>query len=55
MKQDKKVNAFLVFHEDVKKMSNEQLEATLKELRDLTVTISNQTEKPQSIFRRRAA
>jgi hypothetical protein len=54
MKTETKPNEFIVFNADVKKMSDAELEASLRELRCLTV----QDEQPIQLgtfFRARAA
>lgn len=45
---------FKVFNSDLKKMTDAELEASLRELREMTHT-TQQVEKPQAAFRRRAA
>jgi hypothetical protein len=54
MKQETKPNEFVVFNADVKKMSDAELEASLKELRELSMRMKPD-EHPQTFFRRRAA
>lgn len=53
MNQETKNDELVVFIADVKKMTDAELEASLKELRELTA--QTQQEKPQPLFRRRAA
>lgn len=54
MKQENKLNDFVVFHADVKRMTDAELEASLRELRALTVK-AEQPEHPSTFFRARAA
>ncbi len=54
MNQETNTVEFKVFNADLKKMSDAELEASLRELREMTHSIQ-QVEKPQTAFRRRAA
>ncbi len=54
MNQENKVTEFIVFDANVKKMSDAELEASLRELRALTVK-AEQPEHPSTFFRTRAA
>ena len=53
MDQETKTNEFVVFIADVKKLTDAELEASLKELRELTTRM--QPGKAVPLFRRRAA
>lgn len=53
MQATQNIKEFAVFHADVKKMTDAQLEASLKELRDVTNSLTLKQRQPT--FRRRAA
>lgn len=54
MKNETKPNEFIVFNADVKRMSDAELEASLRQLRELT-TQEAKAEHPDTFFRTRAA
>jgi len=54
MKNETKPNEFIVFNADVKRMSDAELEASLRQLRELT-TQGVKAEHPDTFFRTRAA
>lgn len=54
MNQETNTVEFKVFNSDLKKMTDAELEASLRELREMTYS-NQQIEKPQTAFRRRAA
>ena len=53
MKQATNIKEFKAFNCDIKKMTDAELEASLKELREFTMTIKSENLQPQ--FRRRVA
>lgn len=53
MNQETNTVEFKVFNSDLKKMSDAELEASLRELREMTYITP--TDKPREAFRRRAA
>jgi len=55
MKLESKLEYFGALYGDLKKMTDAELETSLKELRELTLIICDQIKKPQSAFRRSVA
>ena len=53
MKQHANIKEFKQFDRDIKKMTDAELEASLKELGEFTMSIKSENRQPQ--FRRRAA
>jgi ribosomal protein L29 len=54
MNQETNTVEFKIFNSDLKKMTDAELEASLRKLREMTHS-TQQVEKPQATFRRRAA
>ena len=53
MNQEANMNEYKVFNTDVKKMTDAELEASLRELREMTMF--QKPSRPEPTFRRRAA